>query len=175
MGLQEVVLCATAPQPSGSGSGPAQASGPGAFVLHDLQTSNVLSSFKQTSSAPHCSAFVETKDGQGGIMLAAQSDKALLNVYNFQKACISRRDRLPATDYRPTGPDRPKGGSAGKIDLSDSGSKVKILRWWYRSGTDIPLGGAFRFIFQYAPRHDSLDSRSPRAYSTILGTLTIAK
>ena len=84
-------------------------------------------------------------------MLAAQSDKALLNVYNFQKACISRRDRLPATDYRPTGPDRPKGGSAGKIDLSDSGSKVKILRRWYRSGTDIPLGGAFRFIFQCVP------------------------
>ncbi|KAI9568404.1 hypothetical protein HD554DRAFT_2099947, partial [Boletus coccyginus] len=45
----------------------------------------VLSSFKQTSSAPHCSAFVETRDGQGGIMLAAQSDKALLSVYNFQK------------------------------------------------------------------------------------------
>ncbi|KAG6381540.1 hypothetical protein JVT61DRAFT_130 [Boletus reticuloceps] len=88
MGLQEVILCATAPQPSDSG--PAQASGPGAFVLHDLQTSNVLSSFKQTNSAPHCSAFVETKDGQGGIMLAAQSDKTLLNVYNFQKACISR-------------------------------------------------------------------------------------
>ncbi|KAG8220873.1 WD40-repeat-containing domain protein [Butyriboletus roseoflavus] len=75
MGLQEVVLCATAPQPSGSAPGPAA----GAFVLHDLQTSNVLSSFKQTSSAPHCSAFVETKSGQGGIMLAAQSDKALLN------------------------------------------------------------------------------------------------
>lgn len=84
MGLQEVVLCATAPQQSDS------ASGPGAFVLHDLQSSNVLSSFKQTCSAPHCSAFVETKDRQGGIMLAAQSDKALLNVYNFQKACTSQ-------------------------------------------------------------------------------------
>lgn len=80
MGLQEVVLCATA------GSPPASA---GAFVLHDLQTSNVLSSFKQTCSAPHCSAVVETKDGQGGIMLAAQSDKALLNVYHFQKVRIA--------------------------------------------------------------------------------------
>lgn len=92
--LQEVILCATAPQPSGSGLG--------AFVLHDLQTGSVLSSFKQTSSAPHCSAFVETKDGQGGVMFAAQSDKALLNVYNFQKACISSRlsVRLTPTDYR---------------------------------------------------------------------------
>ncbi|KAF8141696.1 WD40-repeat-containing domain protein [Boletus edulis] len=93
MGLQEVILCATAPQPSDSG--PAQASGPGAFVLHDLQTSNVLSSFKQTNSAPHCSAFVETKDGQGGIMLAAQSDKTLLNVYNFQKDQIALKVVLP--------------------------------------------------------------------------------
>ncbi|KAF8449110.1 WD40-repeat-containing domain protein [Boletus edulis BED1] len=93
MGLQEVILCATAPQPSDSG--PAQASGPGAFVLHDLQTSNVLSSFKQTNSAPHCSAFVETKDGQGGIMVAAQSDKTLLNVYNFQKDQIALKVVLP--------------------------------------------------------------------------------
>ncbi|KAG9312910.1 WD40-repeat-containing domain protein [Chiua virens] len=93
MGLQEVILCATAPQPSSSASG--TTSGPGAFVLHDLQTSNVLSSFKQTSSPPHCSAFVETKDGQGGIMLAAQSDKALLNVYNFQKDQIALKVVLP--------------------------------------------------------------------------------
>ncbi|KAN0088557.1 WD40-repeat-containing domain protein [Tylopilus felleus] len=95
MGLQEVILCATAPQPSGSGPAQASSTGPGAFVLHDLQTSNVLSSFKQTTSAPHCIAFVETKDGQGGIMLAAQSDKALLNVYNFQKDQVALKVVLP--------------------------------------------------------------------------------
>jgi hypothetical protein len=91
------------------------------------------------------------------------------------KRHVSRKDRLSIADYRPTGPDRAKGSSAGKNDLSGSGSKGKILRRRYRSGTDIPLGGAFRFIFQYAPRHDSLDGRLPRAYSTILGMLTIAK
>jgi len=77
MVLQETVLCATAPQPSGSG--------PGAFVLHDLQTGTTLASFRQTSSAPHCTAFVETANGQGGIMFGAQMDKSVLNIYNFQR------------------------------------------------------------------------------------------
>ena len=77
MVLQETVLCATAPQPSGSG--------PGAFVLHDLQTGTTLASFRQTSSASHCTAFVETANGQGGIMLGAQMNKSVLNVYNFQR------------------------------------------------------------------------------------------
>lgn len=78
MVLQETVLCATAPQPSGPG--------PGAFVLHDLQTGTTLASFRQTSSAAHCSAFVETTSGRGGVMLGAQMDKSVLNVYNFQRA-----------------------------------------------------------------------------------------
>ncbi|KAF9245301.1 WD40-repeat-containing domain protein [Melanogaster broomeanus] len=78
MVLQETILCATAAQPSGSG--PNLASGPGAL---------------QTSSAPHCNAFVETKDGQGGIMLAAQSDKSVLNVYNFQRDQIALKIILP--------------------------------------------------------------------------------
>lgn len=79
-------------------------------------------------------------------MLAAQSDKALLNVYNFQKACISQA-WLPITDCRQTGPGRPKGGPAGKADLPGIRSKGKILCRWYRSGANISLGGAFRFVF----------------------------
>ncbi|KIL00758.1 hypothetical protein PAXRUDRAFT_29581 [Paxillus rubicundulus Ve08.2h10] len=92
MVLQETILCATAPQPSGSGS--TLGSG-GAFALHDLQTGTSLASFKQTNSAPHCNAFVETKNGQGGVMLAAQSDKSVLNVYNFQKDQVSQKIVLP--------------------------------------------------------------------------------
>ncbi|KAL4062481.1 WD40-repeat-containing domain protein [Scleroderma citrinum] len=87
MVLQETVLCTTAPQPSGSG--------PGAFVLHDLQMGTALASFRQTSSAPHCSAFVETQNGQGGIMLGAQMDKAVLNVYNFQRDQLALKVVLP--------------------------------------------------------------------------------
>lgn len=77
MVLQETVLCATAPHAPGSGAG--------AFVIHDLQTGTVLASFRQTTSAVHCSAFAETENGQGGFMLGAQVDKSILNVYNFQK------------------------------------------------------------------------------------------
>ncbi|KAI6001068.1 WD40-repeat-containing domain protein [Pisolithus orientalis] len=87
MVLQETVLCATAPQPSGSGQG--------AFVLHDLQAGTTLATFRQTSSAPHCSAFIETANGQGGIMIGAQMDKSVLNVYNFQRDQIALKIILP--------------------------------------------------------------------------------
>lgn len=85
--LQEVVLCATAPQAAGSGSG--------AVVLHDIHTGTSLASFKQSSSAPHCTSFVETRDGQGGFILAAQQDKSILNVYNFQKDQLAFKIVLP--------------------------------------------------------------------------------
>ncbi|OAX32810.1 hypothetical protein K503DRAFT_575960 [Rhizopogon vinicolor AM-OR11-026] len=85
--LQEVILCATAPQPSTSGSG--------AIVLHDIQTGTSLASFKQSNCAPHCTSFVETRDGQGGIILAAQQDKSILNVYNFQKDQLALKIVLP--------------------------------------------------------------------------------
>ncbi|KAG6335062.1 hypothetical protein ID866_4022 [Astraeus odoratus] len=87
MVLQETILCATVPQSDGSGLG--------AFVLHDLQTGTTLASFRQTSSAQHCSTFMETKNGQGGVMLAAQMDKSILNVYHFQKDQLALKVVLP--------------------------------------------------------------------------------
>lgn len=83
-------------------------------------------------------------------MLAAQSDKALLHVYNFQKVRISRIPQGPSANNR-TGSDCPKDGFAGKANLSGTRSKGKILCLWYRSGTDISLGGAFPFIFSRMP------------------------
>lgn len=77
MQLQEVILCGTSPSSSSSG--------PGAISLHDIQTGSTLASFKQTSASIHSTAIVNTRDGQGGFMLAAQPDKSILNVYNFQK------------------------------------------------------------------------------------------
>jgi pre-rRNA-processing protein IPI3 len=76
MQLQEVVLCTTSPSSS---------SGPGVIALHDMQTGTSLASFKQTSAAAHCFSHVESRSGQGGIMLSVQSDKAMLNVFSFQK------------------------------------------------------------------------------------------
>jgi pre-rRNA-processing protein IPI3 len=77
MHLQETIFCATAPSTSSSGSG--------AISLHDIQTGSTFAAFKQTSAAPHCTAFVESKNAKGGFMLASQPDKSILNVYNFQK------------------------------------------------------------------------------------------
>jgi len=74
--LQEVILCATAPSST---------TGSGFIALHDIQTGTSLASFKQTTAGAHCVSLVETKNGLGGIMMVAQSDKALLNVFSFQK------------------------------------------------------------------------------------------
>ena len=80
MQLNEALLCASAPTTS--------ALGPGVLSLHDVQTGTALASWKQTSSATHCVATVQTRDGEGGFMLAAQQDKSILNVYTFQKVCV---------------------------------------------------------------------------------------
>ena len=78
--LQELVLCSTTPT--------AQNTGPGTVTLHDIQTGTTLASFKQTSAAPHCTAVMPSRDGQGGFMLTAQTDKSIMNVYNFQKVRV---------------------------------------------------------------------------------------
>ncbi|KAG1869503.1 hypothetical protein F4604DRAFT_1773644 [Suillus subluteus] len=85
--MQEVVLCAAAPQASSSGSG--------AIVLHDVQTGTSLASFRQSNSGPHSISFVETRDGQGRFILAAQQEKSILNVYNFQKDQLAFKTILP--------------------------------------------------------------------------------
>ena len=77
--LHESILCATAPSSSGFG--------PGAISLHDILTGSSLTSFKQTNASQHCTCFTESRDGNGGFMLAAQPDKAIIHAYNFQKVC----------------------------------------------------------------------------------------
>jgi pre-rRNA-processing protein IPI3 len=80
MPLHEVVLCAT--------TSSAPSTGAGAIYLHDIQTGTSLASFKQTNAGAHCTDFVQSNNVQGGFMLAAQSDKSILNVYNFQKVFV---------------------------------------------------------------------------------------
>jgi pre-rRNA-processing protein IPI3 len=75
--LQEIVVASVNPTSAVQGSGNVS--------LYDLNTGSSLLSFKQTSAQTHCTAAIETKDGQGGLVLAAQADKSLLNVYAFQK------------------------------------------------------------------------------------------
>ncbi|KAI0367031.1 WD40 repeat-like protein [Pilatotrama ljubarskyi] len=87
MHLNESVLCATAPSASGSG--------PGTISLHDIQTGTSLASWKQTSAGTHCTAVVQSRDGQGGFTLAAQQEKSIMNVYNFQKDQLALKIVLP--------------------------------------------------------------------------------
>ncbi|CAK5267775.1 unnamed protein product [Mycena citricolor] len=74
----ETILCGVTP-----------AAGPGSIAFHDLKTGSTLASFKQTTSALHSTAVVQTRDGQGGLLFAAQQDKSIMNVYNFQKVIKS--------------------------------------------------------------------------------------
>src|SRR3954470_6785641 len=80
--LQETVLCATSPTTS--------AAGPGLIAIHDIQTGVTLASFKQTNAGRHSVAVLESRNSQGGFVLASQPDKSILNVYNFQKVRHSR-------------------------------------------------------------------------------------
>ncbi|KAG5638350.1 hypothetical protein H0H81_000483 [Sphagnurus paluster] len=87
MHLQESILCATASTSSSTGLGN--------ISLHDIQTGTTLASFKQTNATPHCTAFIESGNAQGGFILAAQPEKSVLNVYTFQKDQISLKIVLP--------------------------------------------------------------------------------
>ncbi|EKM81805.1 hypothetical protein AGABI1DRAFT_118875 [Agaricus bisporus var. burnettii JB137-S8] len=87
MRLEEVLFCATAPQSPEQGAG--------TIALHDVQSTTLLATFKQTSAAPRCTAVLESSNTQGGFMLAAQPGKSLLNVYNFQKDQIALKIVLP--------------------------------------------------------------------------------
>lgn len=76
MPIQESIFCCLAP---------AENTGSGLVALHDIQTGASLASFKPTNSAAHSVSYVETRPGLGGVILAAQSDKSIINVFSFQK------------------------------------------------------------------------------------------
>ncbi|KAG8930600.1 Pre-rRNA-processing protein ipi3 [Tulasnella sp. 408] len=87
MKVRELVCCSIAP--------PSAALGMGNIALYDIQTGSQLASFKQTSAPIHSTAIVETKSQQGGLILASQPDKAILNVYSFQKEQLHLKIVLP--------------------------------------------------------------------------------
>ncbi|KAJ6624937.1 WD40 repeat-like protein [Mycena sp. CBHHK59/15] len=120
--LRETILCAATP-----------VTGPGVISIHDLQTGSTLASFKQTNAAPHGTAVVQSQDGHGGILLAAQHDKSILNVYNFQKDQISLKIVLPeklsciAIDH--SGDFCAGGTSQGRIYLWEVASGILFNSW----------------------------------------------
>ncbi|KAL4245549.1 Pre-rRNA-processing protein IPI3 [Abortiporus biennis] len=126
MHAQEVILCSTSPSASSS-------SGPGTISLHDIQTGSTLSTFKQTSSNVHSTDVVQTRDGQGGFMLAAQADKSLLNVYNFQKDQLALKvvlpEKLSAIAVDSKGTYCAGGTSQGRVYLWEIASGIMFNAW----------------------------------------------
>lgn len=91
MSLHETILVSTAPPISHASLGA------GSLAVYDIQTGAALASFKQTSASTRSVAALETRDGIGGVMFAAQTEKAVLNVYTFQKVgCVSRSRTQPS-------------------------------------------------------------------------------
>ncbi|KAI9064113.1 WD40 repeat-like protein [Trametes sanguinea] len=125
MHLNESILCATAPSASGSG--------PGTLALHDIQTGTSLASWKQSSAGLHCTALVQSRDGQGGFMLAAQQDKSILNVYNFQKDQLALKivlpEKLTAIAVDPKGKYCAGATAQGRIFLWEIASGVMYNSW----------------------------------------------
>ncbi|KAH7911431.1 WD40 repeat-like protein [Hygrophoropsis aurantiaca] len=124
MQLQETILCTTGPSPG---------TGPGALTLHDIKTGSALAVFKQTTSSINSAGFVDTRDGQGGFMMAAQADKSVINVYNFQKDQIALKIIIPerlsclAIDRR--GEYCAGGTAQGRIYLWEIASGILYHSW----------------------------------------------
>ncbi|OSX64261.1 hypothetical protein POSPLADRAFT_1137645 [Postia placenta MAD-698-R-SB12] len=125
MQLHECIFCATAPSPS--------TPGPGTISLHDIQNGTSLASFKQTSSGAHCTAVVQSRNGQGGFMLAAQPEKSIMNVYNFQKDQLALKlvlpEKLSAIAVDPHGSYCAGGTSQGRIYLWEIASGIMYNAW----------------------------------------------
>ncbi|KAH9924730.1 WD40 repeat-like protein [Fomitopsis serialis] len=125
MHLHECILFAAGPSPS--------IPGPGTIALHDIQTGTSLASFKQTSAAARCTAVVQSREGMGGFMLAAQPDKSIMNVYNFQKDQLALKivlpEKLSAIAVDPRGELCAGGTVQGRIFLWEVASGVMYNAW----------------------------------------------
>ncbi|KAH8111012.1 pre-rRNA-processing protein IPI3 [Phellopilus nigrolimitatus] len=125
MRYQETVLCSTGASSSSQGLG--------AITLHDFQTGSLLASFKQTCADTHSTAVLQTKNGEGGFVLAAQPDKSILNAYYFQKDQIALKmvlpDKLSCIAIDKAG-DYCAGGTAqGRIYLWEIASGILFNLW----------------------------------------------
>ncbi|KAH9995534.1 WD40-repeat-containing domain protein [Russula vinacea] len=174
--MREIILTASAP---------ISIPQTGSILFHDILTGTSLASFKQTSAAKNCTAIISTSGAQGGLMLAVQPDKSLLNVYSFQKDQVSLKVVLPerlsciAVDRR--GQFCAAGTAQGRIYLWEIASGIMFNSWeaHYRqvtvlrftpdgeallSGSDdsgISIWSVFRLL------DDSVRDEIPEAYADL--------
>ncbi|EAU90595.2 pre-rRNA-processing protein IPI3 [Coprinopsis cinerea okayama7 len=125
MQAQEVILCSASAQSSNAGIG--------SITIHDIQTGATLASFKQTNAGSRSVAVLESKSLQGGVVLAAQTDKTVLNVYNFQKDQLALKIILPekpsCLTLDKTGNFCAAGTAQGRIYLWETASGILFNCW----------------------------------------------
>ena len=135
--LQEVILCSTSPQQPTVGAG--------AIVVHDIQTGAILASFKQTNAGPKSVAVLESKSTQGGFILAAQLDKSIMNVYNYQKVSLALH--MPAISNGPQpGSTSLEDRSPRKAQLHRCRQPGGFLHSWNFPRACISLGGELLLV-----------------------------
>ncbi|TFK18988.1 pre-rRNA-processing protein IPI3 [Coprinopsis marcescibilis] len=125
MQLQEVILCSASSQQHNAGLG--------AITIHDIQTGATLASFKQTNAASRSVAVLESTSVQGGVILAAQTDKTVLNVYNFQKDQLALKiilpEKLSCIAFDKVGNFCAAGTAQGRVYLWETSSGILFNCW----------------------------------------------
>ncbi|GJJ06115.1 hypothetical protein Clacol_000304 [Clathrus columnatus] len=113
MPIQETIFCCLAPT-SNTGSG--------LIALHDIQTGTSLASFKPTNSTTHSVSYIETRPGLGGVILAAQSDKSIINDQLTNKIILG--EKLTCLTLDNSGDYCAGGTSNGRIYLWEVASGI---------------------------------------------------
>ena len=130
--IEEVAFCA---------SGPAQGNASlGSISLNDLQTGNSVFSLKQTGASRNGIGIVETGQGLGGVILCAQTEKAMMHTYSFQKV-VDHVFACYLTHYFHAGSSNVKSGFTRKGVLSCSGQTWSFCCLRDRKWKNLSMGG----------------------------------
>ncbi|ODN91469.1 pre-rRNA-processing protein IPI3 [Cryptococcus wingfieldii CBS 7118] len=138
-----------------------QSASTAAIHLHDLLSSAPVHQFKSSTSPQHSVAHVQSQNAQGGAIFAVQHDKALLNVWAWQKDQMHLKLHLPekmtAFTVSPNGHWAAGGSPNGHIYLWEiaSGLLLSSHTAHYRAITSLTFTPDSRLLLS-----TSLDSSS---------------
>ncbi|KAH8832482.1 WD40-repeat-containing domain protein [Flagelloscypha sp. PMI_526] len=122
-------------------------SGSGSLTFHDIQTGVPLTSFKGSNASIHCTTHLESTSSQGGLLLSAQQDKGVLNVWNYQKDQIALKivlpEKLTCLSMDSRGQFCAGGTAQGRIYLWETASGILFNTWdaHYRAVTVLRFTG----------------------------------
>ncbi|KAK4687330.1 pre-rRNA-processing protein IPI3, partial [Tremellales sp. Uapishka_1] len=114
-----------------------------ALHLHDLLTSAHVHAFKTSTSSLHSVSYVQTRSGVGGVLMAVQEGKALVNIWAWQKdqqhLKLHLPEKLSCFSVSPNGCWAAGGSSTGQIYLWElaSGLLLSSFTAHYRTVTSL--------------------------------------